>query len=192
MLSINYGNFLRRNETEKARYEFNRPVIALAVNTFCVFCVTGACVMGALFAYSSLVKPTPTFSQDTFTKAQTLNNNLSKGIAVMKQARPENINTVSIISQITSHKPSDVAIKDIKITPGHYTIKGLTYSQESANTYASSLEFGKDFQTAVTSVSFDKGIYTFTIEANTMKKASTKTTAPAKSQVQAKGDTKNV
>lgn len=188
MLSVNYGNFLKKSETEKARYEFNRPIIGFVATTIAVFCFTGAVVTGALCAYAYLSDPTPTFSQDMFNRAQTLNNNLSKGIATMKNARPDGINTMAVVSKITENKPSDVLIEDMKIIPGHYTVKGFANAQESADKFASDLDFGKDFQCAVTSSSFDKGVYSFTIEAISKVKAPAK--APAQPAQTDKGANK--
>lgn len=180
MLSVNYGNFLRKSETEKARYEFNRPIISFVVSTLTIFCFTGAVVTGALCAYAYLSDPAPTFSQDMFNRAQTLNTNLSKGIATMKQARPDEINTIAVIAKISESKPGDVMIENIKIIPGHYTVKGFANSQESADTFASSMDFGKGFQCVVTQSSFDKDVYFFTIDAVSKVKAPAK--APASPQ----------
>lgn len=180
MLSVNYGNFLRKSETEKARYEFNCPIISFVVSTLTIFCFTGAVVTGALCAYAYLSDPAPTFSQDMFNRAQTLNTNLSKGIATMKQARPDEINTIAVIAKISESKPGDVMIENIKIIPGHYTVKGFANSQESADTFASSMDFGKGFQCVVTQSSFDKGVYSFTIDAVSKVKAPAK--APASPQ----------
>lgn len=174
MLSVNYGNFLTKSEAQKASYEFNRPIINLVASTICTFCVTGAALTAALCAYAYLLGPEPSFSSDDFAKAQSLNNNLSKGIAVMKQARPNGINVMSVVSQITEHKPSDVSIENIKVVPGHYAIKGFAKDQELANEFASALDFGKDFQCAVTSISFEKGVYAFTVEASAKAKATPK------------------
>lgn len=179
MLSVNYGNFLKRSETEKARYEFNRPIISFVANTITIFCFTGAVVTGALCAYAYFSNPVPTFSQDMYNRAQSLNNNLSKGIATMKNARPDGINTMDVLSKITENKPGNVSIENIKIIPGHYTVKGFANDQESADKFASGLDFGKGFQCAVTSSSFDKGVYTFTIEAISKVKAPAR--APASS-----------
>lgn len=180
MLSVNYGNFLTRSESQKANYEFNRPVITLAASSICAFCLTGAVLSAALLAHTYFFSPEPSFSQETFTQAQSLNNNLSRGIAVMKQARPDGIEIVAIISKITERKPSGVFIEDIKVAPGHYTIKGFTKDQELANEFASTLDFGKDFQCAITSVSFEKSAYSFTIEATAKTKATMKATTQAK------------
>lgn len=174
MLSVNYGNFLKKSETAKANYEFNRPIISYIANSICIFCVTGAIVCGALYGYASLSKPNPTFSQDTFNSAQALNNNLSKGIATMKNARPDGINAMAVISKISENKPENVMIETIKVTPGHYTIKGTASLQETVNSYASSLDFGKGFQTAVTNVAFEKNTYAFTIESTYKTKAAPK------------------
>lgn len=177
MLSVNYGNFLRRADTEKAKYEYNRPIISFVATAICVFCFTGALVSGAALGYAYMTKPVPTFSTDIFNRAQTLNTNLSRGVAQMKQSRPEGINTVNVIYKITDSKPADVSITNLKLAPGHYTIKGFAATQESANNFASSLDFGKTMQSAITSLSSDKGTNEFTIEVTAKPKAQPK--APA-------------
>lgn len=178
MLSVNYGNFLRKSESEKARYEFNRPVLSFGVTCVTLFCVGIAASSASLYAFSLFSSPVPSFSQDTFQSAQALNTNLSKSIAAMKNARPDGIQTVDVISKIIEMKPSDVMIDSMKIAPGHYTIKGFTSAQESANVFASALDFGKEFQSAVTSMTQEKGTNVFTIDVTMKTKPQAK--APAK------------
>ena len=85
MLSVNYGNFLRKSETAKAVYEFKRPVYQFIANTVCVFCLAGAVTSGLALAYAHMATPKPVYSQELYGKAQSLNNNLSRGAALMKQ-----------------------------------------------------------------------------------------------------------
>ena len=92
MLSVNYGNFLRKSETAKAVYEFKRPVYQFIANTVCVFCLAGAVTSGLALAYAYMATPKPVYSQELYGKAQSLNNNLSRGAALMKQGRPRGVN----------------------------------------------------------------------------------------------------
>lgn len=179
MLLVNYGNFLRKSETEQASYEFNRPIISFIANTVCAFCLTGAVVSGAALGYAYMSKPSPTFSQDIFSRAQTLNTNLSRGVAQMKQARPDDINTVNVVCELTEKKPAEVVITNLKVVPAHYTVKGFSQSQEAVNSYAAALDFGKGMQSAVTNISSDKGTNEFTIEVTAKVKATPKPAANA-------------
>ena len=59
MLSVNYGNFLRKSETAKAAYEFKRPVYQFIANTVCVFCLAGAVTSGLALAYAYMNNLSP-------------------------------------------------------------------------------------------------------------------------------------
>ena len=181
MLSVNYGNFLRKSDTAKAGYEFRRPVYQLIANTICVFCLAGAAASGLAFAYASMSVPKPLYSADLYTQAQTLNTNLSKGIAIMKQGRPRGVNAYDVLSKFTNAKPADVVLTDITITPEQYTVKGFTPNQESVNSYVSALDFGKGKETGIASISNNKGNneFSITVKVNEQK-ASTQTPAPQK------------
>ena len=163
MLQVNYGNFLRKSETEKAAFDFRKPVYRFFANTICIFCVAGAVASGLAYAYAYMTVPEPAYSSDLYNRAQALNNNLSKGAAIMKQARPQGINVESAVNKFADARPSDVVLTSVSIRPELYTVKGFTPKQESVNAYAAALDFGKDKEVSIASVSNDKGTNEFTI-----------------------------
>lgn len=164
MLQVNYGNFLRKNETDKAAYDYRKPVYKFIANTICVFCVAGAVASSLAYAYAFMTVPEPAYSSELYNKAQVLNNNLSKGAATMKQARPQGINVENAINKFSDARPSDVVLTSVSVRPELYTVKGFTPKQESVNAYVTALDFGKDKEVSIASVSSnDKGISEFTI-----------------------------
>lgn len=163
MLSVNYGNFLRKNETAKAAYEFKRPVYQFIANTVCVFCLAGAVTSGLALAYAYMSVPKPAYSEELYGKAQSLNNNLSRGAALMKQGRPRDVNAYEVINKFANARPADVVLTDMVIAPEQYTVKGFTPQQDSVNAYVSALDFGKGKKASVASISNNKGTNEFTI-----------------------------
>lgn len=165
MLSVNYGNFLRRNETDKAAYDFRKPVYQFVANTVCAFCLAGTVASGIAYAYSCISVPEPAYSAEIYSKAQALNNNLTKGAAAMKQGRPQNINVASAVNKFADARPSDVVLTGLSIRPELYVVKGIASKQESINAYVSALDFGKDKEISIASVSnnAEKGVNEFTI-----------------------------
>lgn len=185
MLSVNYGNFLRKSETAKAVYEFKRPVYQFIANTVCVFCLAGAVTSGLALSYAYMATPKPVYSQELYGKAQSLNNNLSRGAALMKQGRPRGVNAYEIINKFANARPADVTLTDIVISPEQYTVKGFTPNQDSVNAYISALDFGKGKKAGVASISNNKGMNEFTIIVHVDEQK-----AAAKSSPQPKGSGK--
>lgn len=167
ILSVNYGNFLRKNEQRRSEYEFNRPIISFVASCVVVASLTALIISGAALAAAYAQEPTKNFDTEYFMKAQKLNTDLSKGIALMKEARPKEIHVDKVLHAFVTVKPSTVYLNEIAIQPGKYTVKGSAVSQDAVSGYASNLNFGKNLEVVITSVTSDASDAvksTFTIE----------------------------
>ena len=93
-LPVNYGNFLLKKDSDKARFQHNKPIISLCVSAVMVFAVTGAALNGLALAYAHMTAPNQNYDINYFNKAQKLSTDVSKSLALYKDARPDDINAI--------------------------------------------------------------------------------------------------
>lgn len=70
MLPIRLGTFLTEQESNQAKYYFNKPLIRLTAAAFMVFSISLAACMGAAAAYAHISKPSPIVSDTEYKQAQ--------------------------------------------------------------------------------------------------------------------------
>lgn len=152
MLQITYGNFLRRSEQKKARYEYNRPlgllvsecILIIALSSFLV----GALTLGFLY----LNKPVRSHDVATYETALRETNNLAKSIAVYKEARPNGIDVCSIIETFVKERNDDIDFRKLSITPKKYILTAWTRNMGAANDFTKQLAFGDGKTTQISTV----------------------------------------
>ena len=127
-LQVNYGNFLRKKESNAVKFNHNKPLISLAVSACMVFAITGSTLSGLALAYTYMAKPQQNYDINYFNKAQKLSMDVTKALGQLKDARPENINTIATIQTFTSAKPEGVDIDSFKITEKKYTVTAVSPS----------------------------------------------------------------
>lgn len=163
-LPVNYGNFLLKKDSDKARFQHNKPIISLCVSAVMVFAVTGAALNGLALAYAHMTAPNQNYDINYFNKAQKLSTDVSKSLALYKDARPDDINAIKTV-QVFSAKPAGVDIENIKIDSKKYIVTGSTTDMKLANEYLSKMNFGKEREAAISNITTkeDKSIFTITV-----------------------------
>lgn len=139
-------------------------MISYAAGVFCAFSLTALFISGAALATVYATVPKQNFDAAYFTKAQQLNSNLSKGIAVMKEARPKEIDTGKVLQTFATAKPADIFLTEITVQPEKYVIKGTAPSQDAVSQYSAKLDFGRMRNVVITSVTAENNLSSFTIE----------------------------
>lgn len=169
-LQVNYGNFLRKKESNAVKFNHNKPLISLAVSACMVFAITGSTLSGLALAYTYMAKPQQNYDINYFNKAQKLSMDVTKALGQLKDARPENINTIATIQTFTSAKPEGVDIDSFKITEKKYTVTATTKDMKLANTFLGKLNFvGRE--AAIGNIVTKDGDITFTIDVTEKAKA---------------------
>ena len=139
-LQVKYGTFLRKQELSNARYEYEKPAFRRYAICGLAFAVGMAVMFGVANMYATMLKPVQPYDAGYFQKAQALSAEVSKGLAKLKEARPNDINVCSIIQEFTN-KPKEVDLVTISITPDKYVVKGTTNNVNAPNEYLNMLNF---------------------------------------------------
>lgn len=184
MLPIRLGTFLTEHEINQAKYHFNKPLIKLTAAAFMVFSVSLAASMGAAATYAHICKPSPVVSESEYKQAQALAASVTKHIATLKEAHPKDIDVCNVVYILsTAAKAQNIAITDVSIAPGSFTIKGQSPDIKKAHSY----DFGSKYTKQIKDISGKddriQGI-AFTISINEKKTVKPK---PPSKAVQAKG-----
>lgn len=188
MLPIRLGTFLTEHEINQAKYHFNKPLIKLTAAAFMVFSVSLAACMGAAAAYAHISKPSPIVSDTEYKQAQALAARVTKHIATLKEAHPKDIDVCNIVYILsTASKEQNIAITDVRIAPGSFTIKGQSPDIKKTHSYLQALDFGSKYTKQIKDISGkDDRIQGVEFTISIDEKKSVKPKQPAKA-VQAKG-----
>lgn len=188
MLPIRLGTFLTEQESNQAKYYFNKPLIRLTAAAFMVFSVSLAASMGAAATYAHICKPSPVVSESEYKQAQALAASVTKHIATLKEAHPKDIDVCNVVYILsTAAKAQNIAITDVNIAPGSFTIKGQSPDIKKAHSYLQALDFGSKYTKQIKDISGkDDRIQGVEFTISIDEKKSVKPKQPAKA-VQAKG-----
>lgn len=188
MLPIRLGTFLTEQESNQAKYYFNKPLIRLTAAAFMVFSISLAACMGAAAAYAHISKPSPIVSDTEYKQAQALAARVTKHIATLKEAHPKDIDVCNIVYILsTASKEQNIAITDVRIAPGSFTIKGQSPDIKKTHSYLQALDFGSKYTKQIKDISGkDNRIQGVEFTISIDEKKSVKPKQPAKA-VQAKG-----
>lgn len=163
MLPIKYGNFLRSNEVEVASYTYNKPNIKTFLVALSILGCSFLATIGAGLAYEQFNRPIQTYDTNFFNQAQKLNNEVAKGIGVLKETRPNDIDVILVIDEFTRKVPKGVDISSLDIKPGKYTLKATTNKVELIDQYTKSLDFGKKYTASVSNINTKDKLSEFSI-----------------------------
>lgn len=100
--------------------------------------------MGVAWFYETNSAPHPIVSTAVYSKAHAAASRVTKNIAVLREARPSDIdvcNVVNIISDSVARSNGNITIKDMSIKPKNYTLKGYGKDISAVNDYVKFLEF---------------------------------------------------
>lgn len=188
MLPIRLGTFLTEQESNQAKYYFNKPLIRLTAAAFMVFSISLAACMGAAAAYAHISKPSPIVSDTEYKQAQALAARVTKHIATLKEAHPKDIDVCNIVYILsTASKEQNIAITDVRIAPGSFTIKGQSPDIKKTHSYLQALDIGSKYTKQIKDISGkDDRIQGVEFTISIDEKKSVKPKQPAKA-VQAKG-----
>lgn len=141
-LQVKYGSFLRKSELGEAKYEYSKPLIRKRAICCFAFAAGFALTLVGANMYAKMMAPVKPYDTAYFTKAQLLSTDVSKGLAKIREARPNEIDVCKVVQEFTN-KPNDVELETISIVPNRYVIKGMTRNVNSPNEYLNMLDFGK-------------------------------------------------
>ena len=168
LLPVEYGSFFTRLEKADARYKFNKPRLRLYVLALFVF---SASILGSVILanfYLDFIKPAKNFNNEQFTKTKAVADSVQKSIALIREARPEEIEVCSIIQKLLD-KPSGISLLSIDIQPEHYVVKGVATDMSLPHEYLSRLEFPR-MEKAISDIKSDEVAVSFTITVDAVKK----------------------
>lgn len=158
MLPIRLGSFLTNEEVKKTKYEYNKPLIKLCCMAIFTLTAASSAVMGAAVLYAKYNTPTPIVAEREYAAAQKQVTNITKSLAVIRDARPNNLDALDVVSKISSAAASSkITIIDIDITANKYVIKGVTQNIKDANEFSSALDFDKSYTKSLSNISNNSG-----------------------------------
>ena len=168
-LQVRYGTFLRKQELSNAKYEYMKPYFRKYAFCALGFAAGILTVMVAANMYAKMLKPVQTYDMDYYNKAQALSVEVNKGLAKLREVRPNGIDVCEAVQQFSS-KPKDVELESILIDTHRYVVKGKSRNVNSPNEYVSMLDF-KDKVVAVSDIrnSEDGTEFTITVTPNVKK-----------------------
>lgn len=168
-LQVRYGTFLRKQELSNAKYEYMKPYFRKYAFCALGFAAGILTVMVAATMYAKMLKPVQTYDTAYYNKAQALSVEINKGLAKLREARPNGIDVCEAVQQF-SFKPSEVELDSISIVPNKYIVKGISRNINSPNEYLSMLDF-KDKVAAISDIhNVDNGTeFTITVTPNVKK-----------------------
>lgn len=158
MLPIRLGSFLTNEEVQKTKYEYNKPVIKLCCTALLVLTSASSIVMGGAVLYAKYNTPKPIISEEEYSVAYKQVNNITKSLAVIRDVRPNNLDTLDVISKINNAATlSEITITDIDISANKFVIKGLTRNIKDANKFSSVLDFDDSYTKSLSNISNNGG-----------------------------------
>lgn len=144
MLLPSYGSFLTESQKNEAKYRFNKPLIRLCCVGFLCFSLGGIAALGVAMFHAVYTAPHAIVPAVAYSRAQTTSNRVTKSLAVIKEAHPQNIDvckTMSYFSEGIARSNGNVSINDINISPKNYTIKCIGKDIAVANEFLKDLPF---------------------------------------------------
>lgn len=168
-LQVRYGTFLRKQELSNAKYEYMKPYFRKYAFCALGFAAGILTIMVAATMYAKMLKPVQTYDTAYYNKAQALSVEVNKGLAKLREARPNGIDVCEAVQQFSS-KPSEVELNSIYIDTEKYIVKGISHDVNSPNDYTSMLDF-KDKVVVVTDIrNVEDGTeFTITVTPNVKK-----------------------
>ena len=169
VLLVEYGSFFTRLEKADARYKFNKSKLRLGVLALFVF---SASILGSVMlanCYVDFIKPAKNFNNEQFTKTKAVGDSVQKSIALIREARPEEIEVCSIIQELLD-MPTGISLLSIDIQPEHYVVKGMATDMSLPHEYLRRLEFPR-MEKAISDIKSDDVVVSFTITVDAVKKA---------------------
>lgn len=163
MLPIKYGNFLKSHEVEVATYAYNKPNIKTFLIALAIMGCSFSATIGASLTYEQFNRPVQTYDTNFFNQAQKLNNEVAKGIGLLKETRPKDIDVILIIDEFTKNVPKGIDINSLDIKPGKYTLKAATTNVELIDQYTKALNFGKNYTASVSNINTKDKLNEFSI-----------------------------
>ena len=170
MLPIGYGNFLRKNEQGRGRYELIKPRLNILANCALAFGLFGVLTVGSAYAYEYYMDaPGAGYSDARFRQCQALNKKLMKAVAEAKQLKPYSITDEMTKVIMAKALHPDVALTGLDIRDGNFTVTGQVESLSSGDEFAADLGAKSTKNVSISKVSQKNGYIEFTMNIKAKK-----------------------
>lgn len=138
--SQNLGNFLTPEETNKAEYDYNKPVIKMTFIAVLLFVLTGIACEFLSIGYAWYSFRPVQYDSEAFAAGQKIQNELQKRADLIKESRPSGINVIAVMAAVMDAKPKDITLTSIDISESRSTFTGQAQSLDIVNQFCNSID----------------------------------------------------